>query len=42
MDQDDQGHMMVPPAPETQLILVHAQFPLALDKTGLDGEAASH
>jgi hypothetical protein len=31
MSQDDQGHVMVPASPETQLILIHAQFPLARD-----------
>jgi hypothetical protein len=42
VSQKDQGHMMVPTVPEAQFILVHAQFPLTLGKTGFDGEAASH
>jgi len=41
MSQNDERHMMVPAAPEAQLIVVHAQFSLALGKTGLDREAAS-
>src|SRR5258708_40003913 len=36
MSEDDQCHVMVPASPETQLIVVHAQFSLALGKTGLD------
>src|SRR5260370_42026520 len=36
MGQNDQRHVMVPAVPETQLVVVHAQFPLALGKTGLD------
>ena len=29
MGQYDQGQVMVPPAPEPQLVVVHAQFSLA-------------
>src|SRR5258707_10503098 len=39
MGQNDQRHVMVPASPETQLIVVHAQFSLALGKTGLDRPA---
>jgi len=39
MGENDHGHVMVPPAPESQLVVVHAQFPLALGKAGLDGPA---
>src|SRR5260370_31219203 len=41
MRQDDQRHVMVPTAPETQLIVVHAQLSLTLGKTGLDRPAHS-
>jgi hypothetical protein len=30
MGENDHGYVMVPPAPEPQLVVVHAQFPLAL------------
>ncbi len=32
MSQNDERHMMVPLAPETQFILVHSQFPQHLAK----------
>src|SRR5262245_15342093 len=43
MGQKDQGHMMVPAAPEAQFVVVHAQFSLAFSKTSLNGPAhAAH
>jgi hypothetical protein len=42
MGQNDQGHVMVPAAPEAQFVVIHAQFSLALGKTGLDRPAACH
>ncbi len=41
MSQNDQRHVMVPPAPEAQFIVGHAQLPLTLGKTGLDRPAHS-
>ena len=41
MGEQDHRHMMVPPAPESKFVVVHAQFPFAFGKTRLDGEAAS-
>src|SRR6266516_485183 len=39
MGQHDHRHVMVPPAPEAQLIVIHAQFPFAFGKTRLNGPA---
>src|SRR5260370_11486949 len=39
MCEDDECHVMVPAAPEAQLIVVHAQFSFALGKTRLDWPA---
>src|SRR5205085_5241387 len=39
MRQEHQGHMVVPARPEPQLVVVQAQFTLALGKAGLDGPA---
>ncbi len=39
MGQNDQGHVMVPPAPEAQFVVIHAPLPFAFGKTGLDGPA---
>ncbi len=41
MSQHDERHVMVPPAPEAQFVLIHAQFPLALGKTRFDRPAHS-
>src|SRR5436309_13925910 len=41
MSEHDESHVMVPAAPEAQLIVVHAQFTLALGQTRLEWEAAS-
>src|SRR5260370_40340613 len=43
MRQDDERHVMVPSAPETQFVVVHPQFSLAFGKTGLNRPAhATH
>ncbi len=42
MSEKDEGHVMVPAAPEAQLVVIHAQLSFAFSKTGLDGEAACH
>ena len=42
MGQDDERHVVMPPAPETEFVVIHAQLPLAFGKTGLDREAAFH
>ena len=39
MRQDDQRHMMVPAAPEAQLVVVQPQFPLPLREAGLNRPA---
>jgi len=37
MGENDQRHVMVPPVPKTQFVVIHAQLPLVFGKTRLDG-----
>src|SRR5689334_25447791 len=39
MGQDDHGHVVVPAAPEAQLIVVETEFPVSLGKARFDGPA---